>query len=257
MLPMFPIHHTIGRWMPPLPLSRHRTFDHCARDDRLSLLSLVSPIVSLHALILARIERIPLMTEQRLSLLPFYTGWGRYQQHLVAAIAPLTGEQLALRNTPQGWSIGMYATHIVANRAWWFHARMGEGGDDVASLDLWALGVCEADVDPGHPAAELVAGLETTWRLIETTLARLTPADLEQVVPPLSEADRVRHAQRVAPALQPYAQMWVERARLAGEVRPAVSLQGIIWGALEHDIHHGSEISTILGVHGLPVVELD
>jgi hypothetical protein len=41
----------------------------------------------------------------------------------------------------------MYVTHIVANRAWWFHARMSEGGDDLTSLELWALGVCEADVD--------------------------------------------------------------------------------------------------------------
>ena len=134
------------------------------------------------------------MTEQQLSLLPFYAGWGRYNQRLVAAIAPLTGEQLALRTTPLHWSIGMYATHIVANRAWWFHARMGEGSDDLTPFDLWALGVCEADVDPGHTAAELVAGLEKTWRLIEETLARLTPADLKQVVPPLTQADRERHA---------------------------------------------------------------
>ncbi len=197
------------------------------------------------------------MTEHQLSLLPFYAGWGTYNQHLVAAIAPLTVEQLALRNTPQGWSIGMYATHIVANRAWWFHVRMGEGSDDLTSLELWALGVCEADVDPCHPAAELVAGLEKTWQLIEQTLARLTPADLEQAFPPLSEAERVRHAQLVDPALQPYAQMWLERERLAGEVRPARSRQWIIWGVLEHDIHHGSEISTILGVHGLPVVEME
>ena len=205
------------------------------------------------------------MTEQQLSLLPFYAGWGRYQQHLVAAIAPLTIEQLALRTTAQHWSIGMYVTHIVANRAWWFHARMGEGSDDLTSLDLWALGVCEADVDPGHSAAELVAGLERTWELIEETLARLTPADLEQVIPPLSQAERARHLQQVEPALQPYAQMWVERERLVGdlagdpdgEVRPALSRQRIIWGVLEHDIHHGSEISTTLGVHGLPVLELD
>ena len=81
------------------------------------------------------------MTEHQLSLLPFYAGWGIYQQRLVAAIAPLTREQLALRNTPQNWSIGMYATHIVADRAWWFHARMGEGSDDLTSLELWALGV--------------------------------------------------------------------------------------------------------------------
>jgi hypothetical protein len=41
------------------------------------------------------------MTDQQLSLLPFYAGWGRYQQRLVAAIAPLTVEQLALRATPR------------------------------------------------------------------------------------------------------------------------------------------------------------
>src|SRR5436305_15259266 len=113
------------------------------------------------------------MTAYQLSLLPFYAGWGIYQQRLVAAIAPLTGEQLALRNTPQNWSIGMYATHIVANRAWWFHARMGEGSDGLTSLELWALGVCEGDVDPFHPAPDLVPGRATTWPVIDRTLAGL------------------------------------------------------------------------------------
>ena len=202
-------------------------------------------------------EGIPIMTEQQLSLLPFYAGWGRYNQHLVAAITPLTREQLALCITPQHWSIGMYATHIVADRAWWFHARMGEGGDDLTSLELWALGVCEADVDPCHTAAGLVAGLEKTWQLIEQTLAHLTPADLFEAVPPLDQAERVRHAKLVEPALQPYAQMWLDAAARSGDVRPAVSYQWVIWHMLEHDIHHGSEISTILGVHSLPVVELD
>ncbi|HEV2235440.1 MAG TPA: DinB family protein [Ktedonobacterales bacterium] len=197
------------------------------------------------------------MTEQQLSLLPFYAGWGTYQQRLVAAIAPLTTEQLALRTTPQHWTIGMYVTHIVANRAWWFHARMGEGSDDLTPLELWALGVCEADVDPQHPAAELVAGLERTWQLIERTLARLTPADLEQTFPPFDDAERVRHAQRVEPALQPYARMWLEAERLDGSVRPTRSRQWIIWSVLQHDIHHGSEIATTLGIHGLPVVALD
>lgn len=197
------------------------------------------------------------MTEQQLSLLPFYAGWKVYNQRLVAAIAPLTGEQLTLRTTPQHWTIGMYVTHIVANRAWWFHARMGEGGDDLTPLELWALGVCEADVDPLHPAGELVAGLEKTWQLIEQTLTRLTPADLFVKIPPLDQADRVRHAQMVEPALQPYAQMWLAAAARSGEVRPAMSRQQIIWDVLEHDIHHGSEVSTTLGVHGLPVVEMD
>lgn len=197
------------------------------------------------------------MTEHQLSLFPFYSGWSVYQQRLVAAIAPLTQEQLALRTTPQHWSLGMYVTHIVADRAWWFHARMGEGGDDLTPFELWALGVCETDIDPLHTARELVTGLEKTWQLIEETLTRLTPADLERVYPPLDDAARVRHANKVEPALQPYARMWVEAARQSNVVRPAISLQWIIWHVLEHDIHHGSEISTTLGMHDLPVVELD
>src|SRR5260370_26108515 len=129
-------------------------------------------------------QGIPIMTEHQLSLLPFSAGWGIHNQRLVAAIAPLTVEQLALRLTPQHWSIGMYVTHIVANRAWFFHARMGEGGDDLPSLELWALGVCEADVDPLHPATELLAGLERTWQMIQETLAPLTPASLLVLFPP-------------------------------------------------------------------------
>jgi len=105
------------------------------------------------------------MANKQLSLLPFYAGWHAYNQRLVAATAPLTHEQLALRTTPQHWSIGMYVTHIVANRAWWFHARMGAGGDDLTSLELWALGVCEADVGPGHTAAKLVARLVYSNRI--------------------------------------------------------------------------------------------
>lgn len=197
------------------------------------------------------------MIEHQLSLLPFYAGWASYNQRLVAAIAPLSQEQLALRTTPQHWSIGMYVTHIVANRAWWFHVRMGEGGDDMTPFELWALGVCEADIDPGHTAAELVAGLEKTWHMIEETLRRLTPADLFAVFPSLDQAGRERRARLVEPALQPYAQMWLDATARSGEVRPPISRQKIIWEILEHDIHHGSEISTTLGAHGLPVVEMD
>jgi uncharacterized damage-inducible protein DinB len=162
------------------------------------------------------------MTEYQLSLSPFYKGWDVYQQRLVAAIAPLTAEQLALRGSPHHWSVGMIAEHIVATRAWWFHARMGEGGAEIASLESWD----ENEEAPLRPAAELVAGLERTWQLIQDALARWTPADLEQVFPPYDEES------------------------------PARSRQYIIWHVLEHDIHHGGELSSILGAHGLAAVDL-
>ena len=112
-------------------------------------------------------------------------------------------------------------------------------------------------MDPGHTAAVLVAGLEATWQMIEETLARLTPADLDDTFPPLTEAERdpSRVAGRTrAPAIRPDVAGCRASGRRAGAGR---SRQWIIWGVLEHDIHHGSEISTTLGVHGLPVVDLD
>lgn len=90
----------------------------------------------------------------------FYKGWDVYQQRLVAAIAPLTAEQLALRSSPHNWSVGMIATHIVAARVWWFHTKMDEGSAELAAFELWDFGICEEGEDPLHSAAELVDGLE-------------------------------------------------------------------------------------------------
>ena len=161
-------------------------------------------------------------SEHQLSLVPFYKGWDVYQQRLVAAIAPLTSEQLALRSSPQNWSVGMLVTHIVSTRVWWFHTRMGEGSADLAPLALWD----ENEEEPLRPTAELVVGLERTWQMIQDALARWTPADLAQIFPPYGEGSFAR------------------------------SRQYIIWHVLEHDIHHGGELSSILGAHGLPAVDL-
>ena len=64
-------------------------------------------------------------------------------------------------------------------------------------------------------------------RLIQDALAHLTPADLEQVIPTRS---------------------W------DGRERPARSRQWMIWHVLEHEIHHGGELSLALGGLGLPGV---
>ena len=157
-------------------------------------------------------------------------GWKLFSQDtkaertccLFSGIAPLTAEQLALRSSPQNWSVGMLVTHIVSTRVWWFHTRMGEGSADLAPLALWD----ENEEEPLRPTAELVVGLERTWQMIQDALARWTPADLAQIFPPYGEGSFAR------------------------------SRQYIIWHVLEHDIHHGGELSSILGAHGLPAVDL-
>ena len=167
------------------------------------------------------------MKEQALPLITFYKGWEAYQRNLVEIIAPLSSEQLALPAPSHQWTIGMLAQHIVANRVWWFQVWMGEGSPDLAPIAHWDP--ADEVEQPPLTAAELVAGLESTWRMITDALTRWTPANLEHVFQPpaaLKEEER--------------------------EYFPPVSRQWVIWHVLEHEIHHGGELSLALGSHGLP-----
>ena len=167
------------------------------------------------------------MAAQAYPLTMFYQGWASYQRSLAGMLAPLTPEQLARPIPGHRWTIGMVAQHLVANRVWWFQVWMGEGDPALAPIAHW---------DPADPveqppltASELVAGLEATWRMVEDALARWTPADLGQVFQPPA-------------ALRPE-----ER-----DSYPPFSRQWIIWHVLEHEIHHGGELSSALGALGLP-----
>ncbi|MDQ2906112.1 MAG: DinB family protein [Ktedonobacteraceae bacterium] len=163
------------------------------------------------------------MTEQALPLTTFYAGWDGFRQELVKIITPLSPAQLALPTAPHHWSIGRLLTHMVADRAWWFHLWMGEGKPDLASIAHW-----DDDGQPMRTSAELVAGLETTGQMIAGALARWTPADLGQSFPaPASLSEKEQQA-------------WGERTR-----------QWMIWHVLEHEIYHGGELSLALGSYGL------
>lgn len=160
------------------------------------------------------------MNEQSLSLATIYKGWDNYQSLLTRAIAPLSQEQLALRTAPHLRSVGMIATHIIAARFRWFHFVLGEGHQDLIYLAEW-------DKDTAQPrsAAELVSGLEATWQVIQQALEHWTSADLEQI--------------------------------LQGTYRDeeySFSRQWVIWHVIEHDLHHGGEISFVLGAHNLPAI---
>jgi uncharacterized damage-inducible protein DinB len=71
--------------------------------------------------------------------------------------------------------------------------------------------------DPPRSAAEVVHGLELTWGLITAWMARRQAGD------PSDEAE--------------------------SQVR-------IIWGLLEHDLHHGGELSFALGAYGLSAPDM-
>ncbi|MDQ2714551.1 MAG: DinB family protein [Chloroflexota bacterium] len=146
-------------------------------------------------------------------------GWQDYQEQLVAVLRPLTLEQLAFRVAPDLRSVGEIVTHVIRGRAFWFAEVLKEGDDEMATIVHWN--------DEGQLArttAECVHGLEVTWQLIQDALSRWTPAEL------------------TVPIVLP----WL------GPEYP-ITRAFVIWHLLEHDLHHGGELSHSLGMQGLVI----
>lgn len=169
------------------------------------------------------------MTEQQVSpLITFYKqGWDNHQQAVVRTVASLSPEQLALPVAPHQRSIGDLLDHMIGARCNWFYFWMGEGDPD---LD-WDDGR-DGDGPIVYTATSLVTMFEKSWRVISSALDRWTSADLEQLFP--------------APESH---QAWL-RAQGLEEESPHTR-QWIVWHVLEHEIHHGGELSLALGTHGL------
>ncbi len=147
----------------------------------------------------------------------FYANWEKYQNNLAQAIAPLMTEQLALRAAPNLRSVGELARHIAITRASWFHRAMGEKGDEIARI----ANMPWEDSSP-QSAAELVRLLETTWQFMKARLDRWTPEDMA----------------------------YVFRGQRQGRDY-ALAREWVIWHLIEHDLHHGGELSFTLGMNGL------
>ena len=152
-----------------------------------------------------------------------YENWRGYNQKLCTAIAPLSDQQLLLQPATHMWHVGQLVQHIVSVRVGWFSGTLQEQDEAMNGYLWWG----ERD-SPARSAAELVRGLEETWAFIEARLQRWTPADCAQTFP--DEVD--------------------------GEVYE-VSRSWVIYHLLEHDLHHGGEISLILGMNQLPAVDLE
>ena len=168
------------------------------------------------------------------SLAELFDGWNGHQASLAHAIAPLTREQLLWRPAAGLNSVGELARHISVGRITWF-TRMGAPGSAelAGQISAW-----EQDshgnrdiAEPGLPiagqASELVRWLELSWQMIETTLKAWDVSDL---------AKTYRHT-------------W------NGKVY-AVSRQWTVWRILSHDIHHGGQVSLMLGMQGIEAFEL-
>jgi uncharacterized damage-inducible protein DinB len=150
------------------------------------------------------------------TLVTFYEAWHVYQTLLVSAIQPLAPAQLDLRPASHLRSIGEAVAHIIGARSRWFADDIGKGGEELARMAVW-----DRHDAARRDSADFVQGLETTWRAMHEAIAEWTPAAWDQTY-------------EGAPGEpNPYTRRWV------------------VWHIIEHDLHHGGEISITLGMHGL------
>ncbi len=152
-----------------------------------------------------------------------YDNWKGYQENVAAAIAPLTAEQLALQAAPHLHSIGEIVRHIIWARIGWFIFTLNEDKASIQDLSHFV-----EEPLPTFTAAQLVHGLGATWRMISDALARWSDDDLKQTFPDTDEEGTEFQVSRA----------WV------------------IYHLLEHDLHHGGEVSLTLGMHGLQAQDM-
>ena len=155
---------------------------------------------------------------------PFYEGWRKADRRLAEALAPLSDEQLALRIGGY-WPIWAIAGHVAGGRVYWLCRVLGEPGAETTPFSDPANDGWEDHPDRPRTAGELVNALDSSWRIAERCLATWTPE------------------------------------MLAGEIRRPGSdqrhtRQSVLMRLITHEAFHAGEISTVLGAHGLPEIDL-
>lgn len=146
-----------------------------------------------------------------------YENWGKYNDKLRSAIAALSDDQLKLQSAPHMWPVQQLVQHIVGVRAGWFSGTLQD--QDAAMTEYMEWGHHDS---PPRSAAELAKGLDETWAFIQSRVQRWTPDDFDKTFP--DEYD--------------------------GEIYE-VSRSWVMYHVMEHDLHHGGEVTQLLSMHKL------
>ncbi len=168
------------------------------------------------------------------SLATIFDGWDGYQSSLVHAIGPLTPEQLRWHPTGDLRTVGQLARHISLGRLTWFMRMDAPGSAKLSGqISAWETDsdgnrhIVEDAIAITEDAAALVKWLESTWVMIAATLQQWQVTDLSRT----------------------YRHTW-------NGATYANSVQWTMWRILTHDVHHGGELSLMLGMQGIESYEL-
>lgn len=154
------------------------------------------------------------------TLTTYYHMWKEYQERIKTTVAPLTAEQLALRAAPHLRSVGENVTHIIGCRAGWFGYTLGEEGGPLIKdiMTNW-----DDQQGPARTGAELAQALDATWEFMASRFTTWTDEDMAKTFEDEDDGVKVQ-----------------------------LSRAWIVFHVLEHDLHHGGEVSLTLGMHDIP-----
>lgn len=158
----------------------------------------------------------------------FYEPWALFNERMIEAVRPLDAKQLALRLAPDQLPIWAMAAHVAGARVFWLCTRFGEPcPEPTPYIDLETGEGWDDHPDEPRSADELVAALESSWRVVAGCLERWTPAQL----------------------FEPFGPQAAKRTLVK-------TRQGVAVRLLSHDAYHAGELSLVLGANGLAPVDL-
>jgi hypothetical protein len=156
-----------------------------------------------------------------MSVAPVFEGWQRTQAHLTRRVPELGQQELQLRASPDGWPIWAIVSHIAGARVYWLCGVLKEPGAETTPFRDPAGEGWEDHLDVPRRSGELMFAVESSWRIVESCLARWTPEML-------GEAFNRDRAGKVE---------WHTR-------------QSVLTRLVMHDAFHCGEISILLSTHG-------
>jgi uncharacterized damage-inducible protein DinB len=165
---------------------------------------------------------------RKLTIRQAYGNWPQYNSRLLAVVAAMSGEQLAIRPSPVRWPIWATVGHTACQRVFWLCDFAGEPGAETTPFTN-AANNCPGDDDLEHVlnAGQLVEALESSFRIVEHCLDGWTVDSL---------AEELRR--------EDWDETWVH------------SRGSVIQRVFAHDIYHIAELNETLGIAGLPQIEL-
>jgi uncharacterized damage-inducible protein DinB len=156
-----------------------------------------------------------------------FSMWPQYNRRLREVIGAMTPEQLAIRPSPHLWPIWATVGHTAGTRVYWLCVIVGEPGAETTPFADTPDGAWEDDLDQPRSADELVEALDSTFAIIDRCLDRWTPEILGDDI----------------------------RREYGGSVQ-VHTRSSIVQRLFSHEAYHCGELSQLLGIHGLPQIDL-